>query len=173
MFNKILNILKILANVTLYKEAARWIGYYYYEHVVPISKVSKKSNVDIHPTVSLRFGENIEFGDDVIIEANCCIWASENSKIKIGNNSGVAYGTMVISSNHGFLKAKSYTEQAMVEKDVVIEDDVFVGANCVIMAGVTLGKGSVIGAGTVISKSIPPDTIVFGNSRKLSMFQRR
>ena len=61
----------------------------------------------------------------------------------------------------------------MKEKDVSIEDDVFVGANCVIMHGVTLGKGCVIGTGSVVSKSIPPNTIVVGKSRDLSLFKRR
>ena len=173
MLTKIFSILKLLANTSFYRELARWAGYYYYEHAIPISRVRRGENVYIHPTVSLRFGENIKLGNDVIIEANCCLWASENSKVSIGNNSGIAYGTMIISSNHGFFKLKSYTDQSMVEKDIVIEDDVFVGANCVIMAGVTLGEGSVIGAGTVVSKNIAPYSIVVGKSRDLSVFQRR
>ena len=173
MFSKIRNIFRILITPQLYSEFARLLGYYFYEHVLPSTTISKGNNVDIHPTVSLRFGRNIELGDDVIIEANCCIWASPNSKIRIGNNSGIAYGTMIISSNHGIYKSASYTDQPMREKDISIEDDVWVGANCVIMHGVTLGKGSVIGAGTVVSKNISNNTIAVGKSRDLSLFQRR
>lgn len=163
----------MLASKTLYVEAARWFSYYYYEHVVPVARVQKGENVDIHPTVSFRFGENIFLGNDVIIEGNCAVWASKKSKIVIGDNSGIAYGTMVVSSNHGFFKSKSYTDQEIKERDVIIGNDVFVGANCVIMCGVTIGKSSVIGAGTVVSKNIPANSIVVGQSRSLSMFERR
>lgn len=171
--SKIKNILRIVTTPALYIEMARTLGYYFYEHVAPMRSVRKGARVDIHPTVSLRFGENITLGDDVIIEANCSIWASQGSKISIGNNSAIAFGTMVISSNHGFSKSNSYTKQPIQEKDVVIEDDVFVGANCVIMYGVTLGKGAVIGAGTVVSRDIPADTIVVGKSRDLDFYKRR
>ena len=168
-----MNILKMLVSKTLFVEGARWISYYYYEHVVPIAQIQKGSHVDIHPTVSLRFGENIFLGNNVIIEGQCAVWASKGSKIMIGNKSGIAYGTMVVSSNHGFFKSKSYTEQTIQETDVIIEDDVFIGANCVIMYGVTIGKGSVIGAGTVVSKNIPPYSIVAGKSRDLLILKRR
>ncbi len=170
---RLLNILKIIFNPTLYSEALRYLVYYFYEHVVPISKINKGKDVDIHPTASLRFGENITLGDNVLIEANCCVWASKGSKIKIGANSAVAFGTMVISSNHGFFKKESYTKQEILEKDIVIEGDVFIGANCVIMYGVTIGTGSVIGAGTVVSKNIPAYSVVVGKSRSLTILDRK
>ena len=170
---RLFNILKIIFSPTLYTEAVRYLVYYFYEHVVPISKINRGKSVDIHPTASLRFGENITLGDNALIEANCCVWASKGSKIHIGENSAVAYGTMVISSNHGFLKRESYTKQEILEKDIVIEDDVFIGANCVIMYGVTIGKGSVIGAGTVVSKNIPAYSVAVGKSRNLTILDRR
>ncbi len=170
---RLFNILKIIFNPALYVEAIRYLVYYFYEHVVPISKISRGKDVDIHPTTSLRFGENISLGDNSLIEANCCVWASKGSKIHIGKNSAVAYGTMVISSNHGFSKRESYTSQEISEKDIMIEDDVFIGANCVIMYGVTIGTGSVIGAGTVVSKNIPAYSIAVGKSRNLTILERR
>ena len=170
---RLINILKIIFNPTLYSEIVRYFIFYFYEHVIPISKIRRGKDVNIHPTTSLRFGENITLDNNSLIEANCCLWASKGSKIHVGQNSAVAYGTMVISSNHGFSKRESFTKQEISEKDIVVEDDVFIGANCVIMYGVTIGKGSVIGAGTVISKNIPAYSVVVGKSRNLTILDRR
>ena len=50
---------------------------------------------------------------------------------------------------------------------VVIEDDVWIGANVILLKGVVIGSGSVIGAGSVITKSIPPNSIVYGSAARV------
>ena len=137
------------------------------------TQVSDPKSPEIHPTVSFRFEKNIAIGDEVVLDANCCLWASENSHITIGNRVGVGPGTVIVSSNHSFLMKSSYVDQPMNEKKIVVGDDVWIGANCSILGGTSIGDGSIIGAGCVVFKSIPKNSVVIGGSRKLTIIERR
>lgn len=44
----------------------------------------------------------------------------------------------------------------------------FIGANTTIFGGVTIGNNSVVGACSLVNKSIPPNSIAFGNLAKVS-----
>ena len=171
--DKLFRILKILFSKSLYQELLKLFTFYTYEHILPVSKINKKNNVSIHPTVSIRFPENIFLESDVIISANCYLWASKNSKIHIGKNTGIAHGSTIISSNHAFFMESSYTDQPLVEKDIIIKNNVWIGANCVILAGVTIEHGSIIGAGTTVTNDIPEFSIAVPNSRELTILKRR
>lgn len=166
-------ILKILGKSDFYRELVRTVVYYFYEHVLPMERVTIGSNPEIHPTVSFRFEDNIKLGNDIVLDAHVCVWASPNSRIIIGDNIGVGPGTIMVSSNHRFLPGQVYTKQPLAEKDIVIGNDVWIGANCTILGGAKIGKGSVIGAGCVIYRSIPEDSVVVSGGRKLSIVKRR
>lgn len=45
----------------------------------------------------------------------------------------------------------------------VIGDNVNIGAHCVIIGDVMIGDNVIIGAGTIVTKSIPANTIAYGN----------
>ncbi|RYF09628.1 MAG: serine acetyltransferase [Flavobacteriales bacterium] len=49
----------------------------------------------------------------------------------------------------------------------VIGDHVEIGANCVIIGDITIGNNVTIGAGSVVTKSIPPNSIAYGNPLKI------
>lgn len=46
---------------------------------------------------------------------------------------------------------------------ISIGDDVFIGAGAILMPGVRVGNRCVVGAGAVVTKSIPDNSVVFGN----------
>ncbi len=173
MAAKLASLIKILTTPFFYKEAFRWVLYYLYEHVLPMKNLNIGGNPEIHPTVSFRFEKNIRLGDNVVLDMNCCLWASENSRISIGNDSGIGPGTVVVSSNHSFMKGKPFAEQPLSEKDIAIGNNVWIGANSLILAGASIGDGSVVGAGCVVARPIPPDSIVVSENRKLTILKKR
>jgi len=143
-----------------------------YEHCIPLKEMTKGLNLDIHPTATFRYGKNITMKDGVVIESNCCVWASENSKIIIGENTSIGQNTIIISSNHKFIGKESYKDQPMDEKDVNIAKDVWIGANSVILAGVTIEEGAIIGAGSIIAHDVPEFSIALSRNRDIEYIER-
>ena len=172
MLQKFANIFKILTSCIFYQELANVAKYYYYEHALPLSKIQKGNGVVVHPSVNIHFGENISLENNVRIREHCTLFASKNSKITIGPDTGIGARTTLISINHRFIERKGFRKQESKEKDIVIENDVWIGQNCMILYGVTIGKNSTIAAGTVVSKNIPPYSVVSGKSRKLTIITR-
>ena len=173
MARKSTRLLRIIISPHFYKELFRWLVYYIYEHVLPLKNLRVGTNLEIHPTVSLRFENNIHIGNNIVLDMNCCLWASPNSKITIGDNTGVGPGTVIISSHHSFFSKQSYTDQPLNEKDIVIGKNVWIGANSSILAGAQIGDNVIIGSGVVVTGRVPEDSIVVSGSRKLSMTKRR
>ena len=170
--NKLIRIIKNICFPAFYKEVFRKQLYYMYEHSVPLREMNKGVNLEIHPTVSFRFGKNIVIEDDVVIDLNCCIWASENSKIVIGENTSMGQNTIIISSNHSFKGKKSYKDQPMLESDINIARDVWIGANSIILCGVSIGEGSIIGAGSIITQDVPEFSIALSRNRDIEYIAR-
>lgn len=173
MFKKIKTLLKVLVKGVFYRELFRNGTYYLYEHILPMESLKMGSNMEIHPTVSFRFEKNIALGNNIVLDAHCCLWASENSKIIIGDNTGIGPGTVVVSSNHSFPKGRVYVQEPLNEKDITIGKNVWIGANSTLLAGANIGDDCIIGAGCVVSRSIPKNSVVISDSRKLSIAKRR
>ncbi|HPM42763.1 MAG TPA: acyltransferase [Candidatus Omnitrophota bacterium] len=133
-----------------------------HDHVAPLARMRKGKNVRVHPTASLRCGDKISLGENSHINQYCCIWASKNSKISLGDNLLMGPGVKIFSSNHGTDAGKTMNQQGWSEKDVVVGNDVWIGANAVILPGVTIGDGAVIAAGAVVTKDVEPYFIAAG-----------
>jgi len=58
-------------------------------------------------------------------------------------------------------------EEAEVEAPVVIGDDVWIGPYTIVMKGVEIGANSIIGAGSVIRRTIPPNSLAYGNPARV------
>ncbi len=139
------------------------IGYFIHDHVAPLNRMHIKGNARIHPSASLRNGQNIHLGRNSHINQFCCIWASRHAEIRMGDNLLMGPGTKMFSSNHSMgQKDIPMNVQPFVEKDIIIGDDVWLGANVVVVAGVTIGDGAVIAAGSVVTKDVSPYTIAGG-----------
>jgi len=140
----------------------RFAGWYIHDHIAPRARINTSGNPRIHPTASLRCGQNIYLGKNSHINQYCCVWASPSSKIIFGDNLLMGPGAKIFSSNHGTQIGLPMNIQPPLEKDISIGNDVWLGANAVVLAGVTIGDGAIVAAGSVVTKDIPPYTIVAG-----------
>ena len=52
---------------------------------------------------------------------------------------------------------------------IAIGNDVFIGAGAILMPGVRVGSRCVIGAGSVVTKSVPDNSVVFGNPARVAL----
>tara|TARA_Y100001970_G_C13896652_1_gene681465 strand:+ start:93 stop:674 length:582 start_codon:yes stop_codon:yes gene_type:complete len=134
--------------------------------------------------------KNIYFGNDIFIGFNCKLFASNDSKIVIGDkfscNANVMInsrgdGEIIIgdnvligpnsvlrSSNHNFMDIKSpICEQGMTTGKIIIENDVWIGSNVVILPDILVGEGSIIAAGAVVTNNVESFSIVGGVPAKL------
>ncbi|MBQ6187227.1 MAG: hypothetical protein IJK49_04720 [Prevotella sp.] len=94
-------------------------------------------------------------GDRVAIDDGC--WLS--TPITIKNNASIAKCCMIMSGGHD-VRARGFNHQA---KPIIIGPSSFIGAGCYINAGVTIGQFACIGARSFVFKSVPENTIAFGN----------
>lgn len=172
MIRKLLRSLKIMFDPRTWVFLMRRIDVYYRENVTVLAQLSGiGENTIIRETALLRQPENIRIGSCSHINHYCCIWASPNARITIGNNGLMGPGVKIFSSNHGIKKGTPMREQSYIEKDVTIGDDVWIGANSVVVAGVTIGNGALIAAGSVVTKDIPEYAIAGGVPAKVLRYR--
>lgn len=144
------------------------LGYYVHDHVEPKTLMKYGGNPRIHPTASLRCGQNIYLGKNGHINQYCCVWASDNSKIHLGDDLLMGPGCKIFSSNHSANELDvPMNIQPFREENIKIGNDCWIGANCVITAGVSIGDHSIIAAGAVVTKSLPSRVIAAGIPAKV------
>lgn len=109
---------------------------------------------------------NISIKDNVIITEGCFFLAK--NKISIGENTGIGFRTMIITSSnpngpYSELK-KLYSNET---KPVKIGDNSWIGAGSLILPGITIGNYSIVAAGSVVTKDVPDYYVVGGVPAKL------
>lgn len=114
----------------------------------------------IEPPFFCDYGNNIELGDSVFMNFNCCIL--DVCKVTMGNNVMLAPNVQIYTATHP-LEAKARNSGREFGKPITIGNNVWIGGNAVICPGVTIGNNVVIGAGAVVTKSFPDDVFIAGN----------
>jgi maltose O-acetyltransferase len=132
-------------------------------------------NVSIDTPFYCDYGRHITIGDNVIININCTF--VDCNRIDIGNNVLIASNVQIYTAAHpvetnerlmeNWTEADSAPFFRTYARPVKIEDNVWIGGGVIILPGVTIGKNSVIGAGSVVTRSIPRNSIAFGNPCKV------
>lgn len=144
-------------------------------------------NIKIFETAKLVYPENIEIGNNVIIDDFVLIIAKK--KIRIGNNvhiasfvsitgneelimedfSGLASGVRIFSSTDdyvtGYLTNPTVPElyKNVYSKKVIIKKHAIVGANTIIMPGSIINEGTSIGANSLVNCVTEPYSVYVGN----------
>ena len=89
-------------------------------------------------------GNEVVFGDNVLIGPNCGIYAAGHPFDIKKRSDGLEYAL-----------------------PVHIGDNVWIGGHVCIVSGVTIGSGSIIGAGSVVINDIPENVVAAGNPCKV------
>jgi maltose O-acetyltransferase len=105
----------------------------------------------------------IELGDGVWINNNCFL-ISDGPGIYVGQKTMLGTHCEIIDSN--FHDLHGGMEGVPVGGKVVIGDHVVIGSNVKILKGVRIGNNSVIANGSVVTRSVPENSVVFGNPAK-------
>ncbi|MDN5284316.1 MAG: serine acetyltransferase [Mucilaginibacter sp.] len=96
--------------------------------------------IDIPDSTTIGYGFSVWHGQALIIHPDC----------KIGQNVEVRHSTTIGQKNPD-------------ELPPVIGNNVSIGAHCVIIGNITVGNNCIIGAVTFVNKSVPDNSIVYGN----------
>lgn len=132
------------------------IAHVLYEERVPIiprmmsEYAHERTGIDIHPGASIGRAFFIDHGTGVVIGETCVI--GDNVKLY----QGVTLGARSFDLDAGGNPIKG------IKRHPNIEDNVIIYPNATILGGdVVIGKGSVIGGNAWITRSIPPDSVVY------------
>jgi acetyltransferase-like isoleucine patch superfamily enzyme len=126
----------------------------------------KIQSIWIRAGTNFFFPENISIGRRVSINDN--VFLNGYGGIEFGDDSGVAYGTALISEDHDISDPEILIkEQPKIPGKITVGKNVWIASNCTILKGVTIGEGSVVAAGSVLTRSVPPFTLVGGNPARV------
>ena len=116
-----------------------------------------------HWTAELKFPDNIELGDGVIIGAETTLGA--HSPIRLGNHVRLSKGVTIETAGLDF--SGHSAPYPHISAPITLEDDVWVGTGATILGGVTVGRGAVIAAGALVVTDIPAGSIAGGVPAKV------
>lgn len=115
------------------------------------SNVIVGSDCNICDHCFLESGSKI--GDRVTIKTGVSVW----NGVIIEDD--VFVGPSVVFCNDTYPRSRHYKSPEVT----VLEKGCSIGAGSVILPSLTIGARAMVGAGSVVTKSVPPNTLVFGN----------
>ncbi|MBT9671915.1 sugar O-acetyltransferase [Secundilactobacillus kimchicus] len=113
----------------------------------------------------LDYGFNVKLGNNFFANANLMLL--DTAPIEFGDDVLVAPNVSIYTAGHALdpeLRLRTGAEYAFPVK---IGNNVWIGGSVTICPGVTIGDNNVIGAGSVVTKSIPADSLAYGNPAKV------
>jgi acetyltransferase-like isoleucine patch superfamily enzyme/2-polyprenyl-3-methyl-5-hydroxy-6-metoxy-1,4-benzoquinol methylase len=146
----------------LVKSLAYSFAYYIHEQVAWRRRINAEEGIRIHATASIRYAENVHIGRNSHINHNCCVWASQRSRVVLGRDVLMGPGVCLFAANHGTAKGRPMMWQERREADIVIGDDVWLGANSVVTAGTRIANGVIVAAGAVVTKDVAEEDAIVG-----------
>ena len=117
---------------------------------------------------SEHHGACVNLSDSVYIGEGCNIRAA-GARIKIGKNTMIANGVIIIGSNHHTDVGSPMRLQPWdIERGgVTIGEDCWIGAGSIVLPGCEIGDGTIVAAGAVARGNIEAGSIVGGVPARL------
>ena len=144
------------------------------EEILDELGLKRGKGVFLQRPIYFDYGCFIEIGDNSYANFNLTIL--DSCLVKIGSNVLMGTGVSIVTPIHPlryqernifFDVDKGYYTDNEYAKAITIEDNCWIASNVTIVGGVTIGEGSVIGAGSVVTRSIPKNSLAFGNPCKV------
>jgi len=110
-------------------------------------------------------GGHLSIGPRVIVGSNTIILC--NTQTRIGARCMISWNCSIFDGIGHRMWMKGQDE-AEIEAPITIGDDVWIGPYSIIMKGVTIGNNCIVGAGSVVRRSVPPNTLVYGNPARIA-----
>ena len=142
---------------------------------------------EILQQLGIKLGKNVYLQGPIYFDYGCFISIGDNSyanfnltvldtcPVTIGKNVFIGTGVSIVTPLHPlryqernlYKKPDGSMTDDEYGKPITIEDNCWIASNVTIVGGVTIGEGSVIGAGSVVTRSIPKNSLAFGNPCKV------
>lgn len=119
-----------------------------------------KRSAVIEPCFYCDYGYNIRLGHNFYANHNCVML--DPAEIIFGDNVFIGPNCGFYTAEHP-VDAERRSRGLEMARPIKIGDNVWIGGHVAILPGVTVGSNVVIGAGSVVTKSIPPDSVAYGN----------
>jgi len=113
--------------------------------------------VVIKQCVRIKYPWLLEIGDYVWIGE--CVWIENHALVKIGSNSCLSQGAMLLCGNHNY-KKPSFD---LIAEPITLEEGVWIGARSTVCPGITCRSHSVLSVGSIASSELNAYTIYRGN----------
>lgn len=135
---------------------------WHFTHIRSTVKIEESTTIGSH----CYLDSNVSVGKNCKIQSGCLIY----HPTWIGD--GVFIGPRVCIINDKNPRAVDENGNKLTDGDwtcqgVIIGDHVSIGTGSIIMPGVTIGKGAIIGAGSVVTKDVPVNSVIYGESATL------
>ncbi len=157
-------------------------------------KIEARANLYIHHTsevLSEFIGDETTIWQFCIIlkgakigsNVNICSHCFIENNVMIGNNVTIKNGVYIydgitleenvfVGPNVTFTNDKRPRSKSInfTVAQTVIKKGASIGAGAVILPGLIIGENAIIGAGAIVTKNIPPNAVVMGNSALITSF---